>query len=218
MSLAHLRRLAGIGEPSAYRDVDEAVQPIGTVHSRKDGDWVKTADGWVRVKKKDKAAIVGTKTPPKVSRSKKTAPAVVPSVPVSVPTKASVPPPLSAPGASNTPEQTKARRAAAAQKVGSAVTSALKSFDDYDKAEFDEKSGIVYAAFRSWELEKDPPDEDDEDEYSSGVDDYYNRAAEIAYSGQKHMKAVLAPHMDAIEDITVAHGDKNWFDIAIKLK
>jgi hypothetical protein len=61
VSLAHLRRLAGIGDSPVYRDVDEEILPIGTVRSRKDGDWVKTAGGWVRVKKqKKKAAIIGT--------------------------------------------------------------------------------------------------------------------------------------------------------------
>ena len=231
MSLAHLRRLAGIGEPSAYRDVDEAIQPVGTVHSRKDGDWVKTADGWVRVKKKDKAAVIGTKTPPKVSRTKKTttapapapapAPVPAPSAPAPLPVKAPSAPSTPAQSTSETPEQAKARRDAAAKKIGPVLNSALKRFDDFNAAEFDEKAGGIYASFRDWNLDKDPPYEDDsedEDGYSADVEDYYNRADEIAINGRKHLKSALASHMDSIQNISVAHGDKNWFDVFIKLK
>ena len=237
MSLAHLRRLAGIGDSSAYRDVDEAIQPIGTVHSRKDGDWVKTADGWVRVKKKDKAAIIGTKTPPKVSRPRKTAnvpPASVPppKAPPAPPAPAPAPPVPAVKAASATMQPvsgplTDAERAKVAEKVTPVVTQAMKALgDDYDSAQFTGKT--VQASFRTWDLPKDPPpdpsDYDDEDDaYDSDYDagDYYayqDKVGEILKNTRAHLKAKLADVADKIERISLGVGDKNWIEVDVILK
>jgi len=53
-----IRTLAGVS--SRYPDVVlDAIQPVGTVNSRKDGDWIKTEKGWVRITK-DLKATLGT--------------------------------------------------------------------------------------------------------------------------------------------------------------
>jgi hypothetical protein len=56
--LEKLLALAGVS--SRYPDVVlDAIQPVGTVNSRKDGDWIKTEKGWVRITK-DLKATLGT--------------------------------------------------------------------------------------------------------------------------------------------------------------
>jgi hypothetical protein len=92
--LEKLLALAGVS--SRYPDVVlDAIQPLGTVNSRKDGDWIKTEKGWVRVTK-DLKATLGT-VPAGKPTSKK--PSSAPPAPVFPPKTAPPPAPLLSPPA-----------------------------------------------------------------------------------------------------------------------
>lgn len=97
-NLDHLRALAGAAP--RYPDVVlDAIQPLGTVNSRKDGDWLKTEKGWVRITKNLKATIGTLPAGKPTSKAKKPvavatlAPSVAPPAPHQAPPPAA---PLSA--------------------------------------------------------------------------------------------------------------------------
>jgi hypothetical protein len=90
--LDHLRALAGASP--RYPDVVlDAIQPLGSVNSRKDGDWLKTEKGWVRITKELKATIGTLPAGKPTSKTKKPAAVatLAPSVAPPAPPQAAAP-------------------------------------------------------------------------------------------------------------------------------
>ena len=90
-SLDFIRILAGAAP--RYADVVlDAIQPLGTVNSRKDGDWLKTAKGWVRITKDLKATIGTLPAGTPTSKAKKAIAAGAPAAPQPAPLPPAAPP------------------------------------------------------------------------------------------------------------------------------
>jgi hypothetical protein len=238
-------------------NLDEA-HPLGTVHSRKDGDWIKTADGWVRVTKKLKASMGSAApspaqasapppkapAPPKETATAKAKAALKktasvydknPNAKVSVGSMLAMPkpkpepapalPPAPAPPKPASGPLTDEERAKAAEEIMPIVNKAMQALgDSYDKAEFNGK--VVQASFRSWDLPKDPPsdpsDWDDEDgEYDSDGGDYYayeEQVSKVLKGAYALLKSKLADVADKVDKVFVEMGDKNYVEVAVKLK
>ena len=115
--LEKLRALAGVS--SRYPDVVlDAVQPLGTVNSRKDGDWIKTEKGWVRITKELKATL-GT-----VPAGKPTSKKPPSTAPQGAPVPTTPPAPIPAPASAMT----------ATAKAKAALKKTASVFDKYPDA------------------------------------------------------------------------------------
>ena len=89
--LEKLRALAGVS--SRYPDVVlDAIQPLGTVNSRKDGDWIKTEKGWVRITKELKATLGTIPAGKPTAKAKKALAAGAPAAPQPAPLPPAAPP------------------------------------------------------------------------------------------------------------------------------
>lgn len=220
-AFTHILHLAGVA-PRYGDQVLAEVYSVGTVHKRKDGEWIKTADGWVRLTKDRKATSGAGGSAASAPVPQATSGASPTDRALQAMKTAGASAPTTKPAEKKPDENSDEQRKANAEKLVPVITAAMKSLEDggYDEAQVD--GYFVRASFRTWDLPKDPPSEPygDDDESDEGMDWYaYQDALEdVLKRAREGLQTKLSAHMDKIAGIKVYPGDKNWIEVAVRLK